>query len=255
MLDNKNNGRKSFIVYITGGYPDLRTTKRIIYGIDKAGIDVIEIGVPFSDPVADGPTIQEAGCVALQNGTTLKKILNLTRSIKGKTRAAIVLMGYYNSFLRHGIAKFMKSCKSNGIDGLIIPDMVPEESGEIVKNAKKYGVSVVFLIAPNSTKERIKLAASLSSGFLYCVSLKGVTGHRSKLPDITAYIKNVRKITKLPLAVGFGVGNNAQAGHFLEAADGVIVGSAVIKKIRQNKGSKDLVNKVTRFVSSLKKGY
>ena len=149
----------------------------------------------------------------------------------------------------------MKSCKSNGIDGLIIPDMVPEESGEIVKNAKKYGVSVVFLIAPNSTKERIKLAASLSSGFLYCVSLKGVTGHRSKLPDITAYIKNVRKITKLPLAVGFGVGNNAQAGHFLEAADGVIVGSAVIKKIRQNKGSKDLVNKVTRFVSSLKKGY
>ena len=255
MLDNKNNKRKSFIVYITGGYPDINTTKKLIVGLNNAGVDVIEIGVPFSDPVADGPTIQESGYEALQKRVTLKKILALTRSLKGKTRSAIVLMGYYNSFLRYGIAHFVKSCKQNGIDGIIIPDMVPEESGEITKYAKKSGISIVFLVAPNSTKERIKLAASLSSGFLYCVSLKGVTGQRTKLPDITNYIKKVRKITKLPLAVGFGVSNNAQAAHFLKSADGVIIGSAVIKKIKENLGKSELTKIVVNFVKSLKKGF
>lgn len=255
MLDNKNNGHKSFIVYITGGFPDLKTTKKLILALDSSGVDVIEIGVPFSDPVADGPVIQEAGYQALQKGVTLQKILTLTRGIRGKTHAAIVLMGYYNSFLRFGLAKFVKSCKSNGIDGIIIPDMVPEESGDISRFARKAGLSMVFLVAPNSTKERIKLAAALSSGFLYCVSLKGVTGHRNKLPDIKQYINRVKKLTSLPLAVGFGIGSNKQAGHFLKMADGVIIGSAVIKKIKENRGKKALIHKVVSFVKSLKKGF
>lgn len=254
ILDNIRNKRKSFIIYITGGYPDLITTKRIILGLDSIGVDVIEIGIPFSDPVADGPVIQEAGYRALQKGANLNKILALTRSLKGKTKAAIVLMGYYNSFLSFGVIKFVKSCKYNGIDGIIIPDLVPEESGKLTKYAKRVGLSTVFLVSPNSTKARIRLAASKSTGFLYCVSVKGVTGQRKKLPEIKDYIRKVRSLTKLPLAVGFGIGNNAQASHFLKVADGVIIGSEIIKKIKENQGKAYLVKRVLDLVKSLKKG-
>ncbi len=254
MLDNKNNKRKSFIIYITGGYPDLKTTKRIILGLDSTRVDVIEIGIPFSDPIADGPVIQEAGYLALQKGTNLHKILALTRSLKGKTKAAIVLMGYYNSFLSYGISKFVKSCKNNGIDGIIVPDLVPEESGKLTKSAERAGLSTVFLVSPNSTKERIRSAALKSTGFLYCVSIKGVTGQRKKLPEIKDYIRKVRSITDLPLAVGFGIGNNAQAAHFLKVADGVIIGSEIIKNIKENQGKANLVNSVIDLVKSLKKG-
>ncbi|OGF49510.1 MAG: tryptophan synthase subunit alpha [Candidatus Firestonebacteria bacterium RIFOXYA2_FULL_40_8] len=254
MLVNKDNKRKSFIVYITGGFPDLKTTKKLILGLDKAGVDVIEIGVPFSDPVADGPTIQESSFYALQKGVTLKKILKMTKELRGEINAAVVLMGYYNSFLKYGLSKFVTGCKNNGIDGIIIPDLVPEESCTLSKLAKENGLAMVFLIAPNSSEKRIRLAASRSSGFLYCVSVKGITGQRKKLPDISKYISKVRKITKLPLAVGFGVSNNAQAGHFLKKADGVIVGSAVIKIIKDNIKNKP-VEKVVRFVKSLRKGF
>ncbi|OGF44811.1 MAG: tryptophan synthase subunit alpha [Candidatus Firestonebacteria bacterium RIFOXYC2_FULL_39_67] len=253
MLVNQNDKKSSFIVYITGGFPDLKTTKELIIALDKAGVDVIEIGVPFSDPVADGPTIQESGFFALQRGVTLKKILKLTKELRGKINAAVVLMGYYNSFLKHGLIKFVTSCKTNGIDGIIIPDLIPEESCVFSKLAKANGLSMVFLVSPNSTEKRIRLAASLSSGFLYCVSVKGITGQRKNIPNIGKYISKVRKITNLPLAVGFGISNNAQAKHFLKSADGVIIGSAVIKVIKDNI-KKNAVKKVVRFIKSLRKG-
>ena len=253
MFANKKDKKSSFIIYITGGYPDLKTTKNLILQLDKAGVDVIEIGVPFSDPVADGPVIQESSFYALQKGVTLVKILALTRELKSKINAAVVLMGYYNSFLKYGLGKFVTGCKNNGIDGIIIPDLVPEESGVLYKLAKKNDLSMVFLVAPNSTDKRIKLAAGRSSGFLYCVSVKGITGQRKKLPEIEKYIGRVKKITDLPLAVGFGVSNNKQAKHFLKSADGVIIGSAVIKILKDSKG-KNAVQKVVRFVKSLRKG-
>ncbi|MFH1073488.1 MAG: tryptophan synthase subunit alpha [Candidatus Firestonebacteria bacterium] len=253
MLANQKDRKKSFIIYITGGFPNLNTTRKLIIELDKIGVDVIEIGVPFSDPIADGPTIQESSFFALQRGITLKKILKLTRELQGKVNAAIVLMGYYNSFLKYGLGKFVTSCKADGVDGIIVPDLVPEESSVLSKLAVANGLSMVFLVAPNSNKERIRLAASLSSGFLYCVSVKGITGERKKFPDISNYIKKVRKITALPLAVGFGISNNKQAEHFLKNTDGVIIGSAVIKIIKNNT-KKNAVKKVVRFVKSLKKG-
>jgi len=253
MLDNKKDNNKSFIVYITAGFPDLSATKKLILELDRIGVDVVELGIPFSDPIADGPVIQEAGFKALQKGVTFKKILKMTAGLKGKLKSAIVLMGYYNSFLSFGLEKFVASCKNNGVDGIIIPDLVPEEGKVLSKLAKKHGLAVVFLVAPNSTEKRIKLAASLSSGFLYCVSVKGITGERKKLPNISKYIAKVRKITNLPLAVGFGISNNSQAKHFLRSADGVIIGSAAIKIIKDNQG-KNCVIALSTFVKSLKKG-
>jgi tryptophan synthase alpha chain len=253
MLSNQKNKKKSIIIYITGGYPNLKTTKKLILELDKAGVDVIEIGVPFSDPIADGPTIQEAGFIALQKGVTLKKIMKLTGEVKGKIKAALVIMGYYNSFLNFGLAKFVSSCKRNGIDGIIIPDLVPEESRILSELANKAGLSMVFLVAPNSNDKRIQRAASLSSGFLYCVSVKGITGQRTKLPNINSYISRVRKFTKLPLALGFGISNKVQAKHLLKSADGVIIGSAVMSILKANTG-KSAVKKVISFVTALKKG-
>ncbi|MEI7905238.1 MAG: tryptophan synthase subunit alpha [Candidatus Firestonebacteria bacterium] len=246
--------KKNLIIYITAGYPNLYTTEKLIVELDKAGIDIIELGIPFSDPVADGPVIQQASQTALLNKVNIDKIFELTGKVRGKIRAAMVLMGYYNPILQYGIEKFLKSCKNQGIDGIIVPDLIPEESREILKLALKYGVKVIFLLAPTSDNSRIKLVASKSTGFIYCVSVAGITGERKQLPDLKKYIGNIRKYTKKPVALGFGVSNAGMAKKIFKLADAVIVGSAVIKKISDNIGNKRLLSAVAGFAAGLKKG-
>ena len=246
--------KKNLIIYITAGYPDLKTTEKLILEIDRAGADIIELGIPFSDPVADGPVIQESSQAALKHKVDLGTIFKLAAKVRRKITSAVVFMGYYNPILQYGPEKFLKSCKKCGVDGIIVPDLIPEESTELLKLAAKNGVKLIFLLAPTSDKQRIKLVAGKSTGFIYCVSVTGITGARKKLPDLKKYISNIRKYTEKPVALGFGVSSAGMVKEMLKNADGVIVGSAVIKKIAENLGRKDLPCKVAKFVAGLKKG-
>lgn len=246
--------KKNLIVYITAGYPDLAATEKIIYALDLAGADIIELGIPFSDPVADGPTIQESGQYALKKHINLAEILKFASKVKPNISAALTLMGYYNSILQFGLERFASSCAENGIDGIIIPDLIPEESAKLLKAAKAVGVKVIFFLAPTSDAARIKLVAEKSSGFIYCVTVAGITGARTALPDFRKYVARVRKFTDKPIALGFGISDAKLLRKVLKHADGAIVGSAVIKEITRNLHRKDLAERTGSFVSKLRKG-
>ena len=245
----KKGKRKAFIAYITAGYPDIRTTEKLVIGFDKVGVDIVELGVPFSDPLADGPTIQSSSEKALQRNISLKKIINLTERIRNKTQIPIVLMTYYNPVLRYGLEKFVKDSKRAGVDGVIIPDLPPEEAEELVLLGMLNDFDVIFLLAPTSTKERIEEVAKLSTGFIYYVSLTGVTGARDRLgKDVAGSIRRIRAKTKKPIAVGFGISTPEQVKRVSKLADGVIMGSSIIKIISKNMGERDLVDRTISFV-------
>lgn len=245
--------KKAFIAYITAGDPDLGMTKKIVKALEDAGVDIIELGIPFSDPLADGPTIQAASYRALQKGVTLKKIFSEMKGLRKSTSVPIAFMTYYNVVLRYGIKNFLKSCVRLGVDGVIIPDLPHEEAGELVGPAKKCGVATVFLAAPTSTRPRIKDIVKDSSGFIYYVSLTGVTGARRKLPtEIASRVRLIKSMTSKPVAVGFGVSSPGQASGIAKVADGVIVGSAIVKIIGANqRNEKALISKVANFSKSL----
>jgi len=250
----KKERKKALIIYLTAGYPSLKATEKLIIELEKSGADLIEIGIPFSDPLADGPTIQKASQYALSKGVNLKAILGMVRSVRRKISIPLVFMTYYNLVMHYGLKKFVRDSKKAGVDGIIIPDLPPEEGKEIVSASKKEGFDVIFLAAPTSTKVRLETIASKTSGFVYYVSLTGVTGARKKLPkDITDHVKALKKITKKPVCVGFGISKPGQARRISRLADGVIVGSAVIKVIEKNMGKKNLYLRVGRFVRSLAK--
>ena len=252
--DLKARKQKAFIAFITAGDPDLKTTEDLAVAFEAAGVDIIEIGIPFSDPLADGPTIQASFYRALNNGTNVRKIFETVKRIRLKTSIPIAFMTSYNPILRFGEEKFIKACVEAGVDGLIVPDLPPEEAGNLRRLAGLHDISTIFFVAPTSTDERIKSNTKASSGFVYYVSLTGITGTQKAVAQtVVKQIHHIKRFTDKPVCAGFGISTPQQVKDIGSAADGVIVGSAIVKIIDQNKGSKTLVPAVSHYVSSLVK--
>ena len=249
----RKKGKKAFIAFIMAGDPSLKITKELIFELEKQGVDIIELGVPFSDPIADGPTIQKASERGRKSKTTLTSVFNLVRNVRLQIETPIVFLIYYNLVFHYGLEKFINAAVDSGVDGVVIPDLPPEESKELCKIAEKKRFSIIHLLAPTSSIDRIKKVANASSGFIYYVSLTGTTGAREKLPEgLRAKLKNIKNITKIPVCVGFGISTPGQVKEIQKVSDGAIVGSAIIKVIEKNIGRKDLVKKVGNFVRTLR---
>lgn len=235
------SGRKALISYVTAGYPDADATLKAVPLLAESGSDIIELGIPFSDPLADGVTIQNSSYHALRNGITPARCLEIAGELRKKVETPLVFMTYYNPVFSYGIDRFCKDCSDTGIDGLIIPDLPPEEGDEIDECSEQHGIDLIYLLAPTSNEERIELAAGKSRGFIYLVSLTGVTGAREILPaDLKSFILKVRKVTDKPLCVGFGISTPDQAGQVAEMADGVIIGSRIVQYMESDGSYSDL---------------
>jgi tryptophan synthase alpha chain len=239
----------ALIPYITVGYPTVETTLKVVPLFASSGCDIIELGIPFSDPLADGATIQRASYEALRQGVTPKACFEVAQELRRRVEIPLVFMTYYNPVLKFGVEQFCLKCAEVGIDGLIIPDLPPEEGKELEQSTKRHGLDLIYLLSPSSTEERIKLVAGRSSGFIYLVSLTGVTGARDKLPEeLEGFIASVRERTEKPLCVGFGVSTPEQARRIAKVADGVIVGSRIIQLIKEDNSLKNLCS----FVKGLR---
>ncbi len=223
---------KALIAYITVGYPSIEDTLKMVPILASSGCDIVELGIPFSDPIADGVTIQRASFHALQNGVTPKVCLEVAKELSQKTQIPLVFMTYFNPVFSYGLEKFCSACASSGVSGLIIPDLPLEEGSELETITQRQGLDLIYLLAPTSTKERIELVAQKSRGFIYLISVTGVTGARDRLPtDLEVFVARVKQIAKQPLCVGFGISTPEQAKRVAGIADGVIVGSRIIQLI------------------------
>lgn len=241
---------KAFIPFLTGGDPTIDKTEEYIYKMVEAGADIIEIGIPFSDPIAEGPVIQEANIRALKNGATPERIFEMVERVRTKTQVPIVFLTYLNPVFNYGYDKFFARCKKAGVDGIIIPDMPFEEKGELAEEAKKNGVDIISLIAPTSA-DRIQMIAKEAQGYVYVVSSLGVTGMRSEIKtDLKSIIDLVKQATDVPAAVGFGINTPEQAAEISKISDGVIVGSAIVKIIE--KYGENAANEVYKYVKEMK---
>jgi len=258
LFEKRTDNGKIMSLFITAGYPDLQSTVDLVLGFEENGADIVELGMPFSDPLADGPTIQYANNVAIGNGITMAKIFEMVRQIRTKSEIPIVLMGYINPILRYGVGKFCSDAAASGADGLIIPDSPIEESSLLAENAAMEGLDLIYLVAPNSTDERMKQVDQHSSGFVYCVSVTGVTGARSGeevARSVEKFIGRVnRQVTKNPKLVGFGIRNHSDAQEIASSVDGFIVGSALIDNIRSVYPDENWKQEVFSFVKELKYG-
>ena len=254
-LELRRKNKKAFIAFITVGDPNLKVTEDLVLAFEKSGVDIVELGVPFSDPLADGPTIQASSQRALKKQVTLKQILDLVSRIRKKSQIPIAFMTYYNPIFYFGESEFAKKASEAGVDGVIIPDLPPEEAGSLIKAARKNHLSTVFFISPTTVQGRIKSIAQASTGFIYYVSLTGVTGARRDLSvDSAKHIKAIKRQTKKPLCVGFGISTSEQVKTFSKISDGVIVGSAIVEQIAKNAGKKNLTEIISKFVSKLSQG-
>ena len=250
LAELKAKGEKALITFVTAGDPDLETTEKLVLEMFDNGVDIVEIGVPFSDPVAEGKVIQAASLRSLSNGTDLTKIFGTVESLRKKTDKPLILMMYVNTIFRFGTERFFKLCREKGIDGVIVPDLPFEERDEIRSFAEDNGIIPISLVAPTS-HQRIESIASDAHGFLYCVSSTGVTGTRSKFStNFDEFFGEIKKSCKVPAMVGFGISNPEQAAKMGSYCDGVIVGSAVVKIIAEY--GRDSIKKVGEFVRSLK---
>ena len=230
----KNEGKKAFIPYIMAGDPSLEKTKDIVHLFEECGADIVELGVPFSDPLADGPTIQRASEKALKNGVTLKNVIALVKELRQKTRVPIVLMTYYNPVFKYGEKNFVEDAKDAGVNGIIIPDLPPDEAEDFIKISRKLKLDTIFLLAPTSDNGRIKKVAKASRGFIYYVSITGITGADLLLDgSMEVLISKIRKHTDKPIAVGFGVSTPEEASTVARISDGVIIGSAIVKRLHE----------------------
>jgi tryptophan synthase alpha chain len=228
----KQKKHKALIGYVTVGYPSIEATMKVVPLLTEYGCDIIELGIPFSDPMADGATIQRASFKALQNGITTTLCFDIAKKLSKKTSIPLVFMTYFNPIYKYGLAKFCHDCVDAGVDGLIVPDLLPEEGDELGGFAAKSGVDLIYLLAPTSVEARIKLIADKSRGFIYLVSIAGVTGARNELPvDLGKFISQVKQIAKQPVCVGFGISTPEQAAQVAKTADGVIIGSKLIQLI------------------------
>jgi tryptophan synthase alpha chain len=246
-------GERALIAYFTAGDPSLETTARLVVEAERRGADVIELGVPFSDPLADGPVIQRASQRALAAGVSLRRILETVAEVRSEVSVPLVLMTYYNPVLAFGLHAFAEAATKAGVDAVIVPDLPPDEAGPLDQEAAPAGLDVVFLAAPTSTPERLRLIARRSRGFIYLVSLTGVTGERTALPrELEAQVRALRLVTTKPVCVGFGISTPEHVAAVGRLADGVIVGSAIVRLVEQHATSPDLVPLLGTFIASLK---
>ncbi|GFO61274.1 tryptophan synthase alpha chain [Geomonas silvestris] len=250
----KGRGEKALVTFITAGDPDLATTEEVVLELERAGCDLIELGVPFSDPMADGPTIQLSSERALAAGTTLPGILEMVARLRSRTQIPIVLMGYFNPIFAYGAERFAADAVKAGVDGLLVVDLPPEEAAELQVATDANGLDFIFLLTPTSDPSRVATVSRLGRGFIYYVSVAGVTGARSQVADTLAdRVASVRSELELPMVVGFGISTPEQAAQVASVADGVVVGSALVKYFERFKGA-ELLRELSGFVASLKKG-
>lgn len=248
----KKNRKKALITFITAGDPDLATTEAMILELEKAGADVIELGIPFSDPMADGPTIQLSSQRALDNGTTLPQILAMIKNVRTKTQVPIVLMGYYNPLFIYGIERFAADAAAAGADGVLPVDLPPEEASVLAKACAANRIDLISLLTPTSGDDRVKKVLKQASGFVYYVSVTGVTGARTEIPtDVRQAVTGIKDKSAIPVVVGFGISAPEQAADTASFADGVVVGSALVSRFEKHSGEQ-LKNEAASFVASLR---
>lgn len=246
-------GARALVPYFTAGDPSLSDTRRLVMAAVRNGADIVELGVPFSDPLADGPVIQRAAHRALAAGTTLPRVLELAGEVRGETEVPLVFLTYYNSILAFGLSAFCAAAAKAGVDGVIVADLPPEESGPLAAEAALVGIDIIRFVAPTSPPARVRTIARLASGFIYMVSVTGITGARTELPaDLVDNLRALRSVTTKPICVGFGIGTPEQAAAVGALADGVIVGSAVVRLVERHAGSPALLDEVGAFIAALK---
>ncbi len=252
----KAGDRKVMSLFVTAGYPTIEDSADLILGCVRSGADIIELGMPFSDPLADGPTIQESSNVAIKNGTTISVIFDIVREVRRHSDVPIILMGYINPIIKYGIEAFCTDSAGAGVDGFIIPDLPADEHDMVSRFSDGLGISMIHLVAPNTSDERMKLVDSLSNGFVYCVSVTGVTGARDgkQVSDsVNMFIDRVKvNVTRNPVLVGFGIKSKVDAERIAAKVDGFIVGSALIQAIESNFPNSDWKDQVYKFVKSLR---
>lgn len=245
-----NQGHTALIAYITVGYPSIEATLKVVPILASSGCDIVELGIPFSDPIADGVTIQRASFQALQNGVTPKVCLEVAKELSQKSQIPLVFMTYFNPVFSYGLEEFCGACAGSGVSGLIIPDLPPEEGSELEAITRKQGLDLIYLLAPTGTEERISLVAKRSRGFIYLVSVTGVTGARDRLPvDLEAFVTRVRQVATQPLCVGFGISTPEQAKRVAGVANGVIVGSRLIQLME---AEDNYISSVSHFIKGLR---
>lgn len=250
----KSKGEKALIAYIMAGDPFLEQTEDLVLTLEQSGADIIELGVPFSDPIADGPVIQRAGQRALKWNTSLRDVLERVRRLRQKTQVPLVLMSYYNPIYKFGEERFVREAVSAGVDGVILPDLPPEEGSSLGLKAERAGLDMILLAAPTSSRERLLKIVQLTKGFVYYVSLTGITGSSlQQLGNVDSRIKLIRRLTDKPVSVGFGIATPDQAAALSKTADGVIVGSAIVKQIEDGKDNPDLLSNIGTFVKGFKR--
>ena len=251
-----SNDKKKLVTFVTGGDPDLDTSKKIIKTIAESGADIIEIGMPFSDPMADGPTIQLSSNRAIKQGINLDDIFSICNDFRAiNDKIPLVLMGYYNVIFHYGVSRFVSKCVNNGVDGLIVVDLQPEEDPELLFAIKSADLSLIRLITPTTNDERLFTILQNSSGFLYYVTITGITGQKSaNMLELSKSINYIKNQTKLPIVSGFGIKNSKQVQEVCNFSDGAVVGSSIVKIIQDNLNNKDKTIKlIANFVNQLKK--
>jgi len=248
----RTEGRGAFVAYLTAGYPSLAATIDMAVALDRAGVDVLELGVPFSDPVADGPVIQRASDAALAAGTTLEGCLDAAAEIAARVRMPIVLFSYFNPLLQYGLDRLAARLADSGVDGVLVTDVIPEESAPLLDAMRPRGVDTVFLVAPTSSDARIERIAKVTRGFVYAVSRTGVTGAREALSDrVAPLVERIRRYTELPVAVGFGLSSPDQVAEVWRVADGAVVGSRLVSEIAVAPDDPGLADRVAACAASL----
>jgi tryptophan synthase alpha chain len=250
-VELKHSGRGGFIPFITTGDPDLVTTELLLLELAAAGADIIELGVPFSDPVADGEVIQRASERALRKGVTLSDALRCISNVKEHIEVPIVLFSYFNPLLKFGKDRLADEAKQAGVDAVLITDLISEEAGPWITAFRDYGIDLIFLVAPTTSDERLRRVAQQTSGFIYAVSRAGVTGARNEIPrDAEPLVKRVRAVSDLPVAVGFGISTAEQVRQVWRFADAAVIGSAIVRQVEKLSGSPDLTARVGEFAQS-----
>ena len=248
----KSEGRQGFVPFITAGDPDLDTTRELILELARAGASIIELGVPFSDPIADGPVIQKASERALRHGLGMAEILDVVRAMRTQTKVPIVLFSYFNPLLQFGLEKLAREAEYAEIDGILVTDLIPEEAGRFSAMLRAHEIDLIFLAAPTSTDARLRMIAERASGFIYAVSRAGVTGAREKMSaEAEKLVARLRKVSDLPVAVGFGISTPEHVRDVWRYADAAVVGSAIVQMVEEHAGEPDLVGKVGQFAESL----
>lgn len=248
----KKEGRKAFIAYVPFGFPSIKQTKNILLILQEAGVDIIEVGIPFSDPIADGPIIHEAATMALRKGATTEKLFCTLKELKNRIKVPLILMSYYNPVFKFGVDRFFKKMKDSGLCGILTVDLPIDESSEYLKKAKKFGLETILFVTPVTPKARAQRIVRASSGFIYYISVTGITGPRDiSYASLAKHIQELKTLTNLPICVGFGIHTKEQVEKVWRFSDGAIMGSAVVKFIKDNYPKRNFSLRFKKYLRSL----